>query len=70
LCCILAASNVHLWRWSGTFMEASSSFSAATWIIYYFACIKDDFQNNKVVQYGLLGLSIGLLILLVPVHLP
>lgn len=55
----LAATNVHLWRWTGTFMEVTFAMAAAIWLIHGVARIQDMPAKSRATGYGLIGLGIA-----------
>jgi hypothetical protein len=56
---VVAAANVHLWRWSGTMMETSLGYLLVTVIALTTLMIIRS-KSESVWQLGLLGLLIGL----------
>lgn len=61
----LAATNIHLWRWGGTFMEVSFTCLALVLVVYWFVGSRARAQE-RLLPHALLGMAIGALVLLRP----
>jgi len=62
----LAATNVHLWRWNGTFMEVTFAMAAVTWLINGFLGIQETAGRRRTVFFFLAGLAMAAAVLLRP----
>ena len=63
----LAATNVHLWRWSGTLMEVSLSYFSVLLNVLLFLFIRNRKQeNHKWKLYLTQGIVLGLTVMLRP----
>jgi hypothetical protein len=66
VCAFLAATNVHLWRWNGTFMEVTFATCAVVWIVALFLSVSTTSPRRILAMYPLIGFLTGLGILLRP----
>lgn len=67
LAAALAATNIHLWRWGGTFMEASFAYAAVIWVIVlYLHVVGKQPAAARLPWFLLLGAVIGGAVLLRP----
>jgi len=66
VCAFLAASNVHLWRWNGTFMEVTFATCAVVWVVALFLASSSTGPRRVLAKYLLIGFLTGLGILLRP----
>lgn len=62
----LAATNVHLWRWNGTFMEVTFAMAAAIGLINGFLRIQDATGSRRLKLFLLTGLALAVAVLLRP----
>lgn len=62
----LAAANLHLWRWSGAFIEASFVAAAVIWLLCWYYFLIERTKHPATVGWLLLGAACGLLVLLRP----
>lgn len=60
---VLAATNIHFWRWNGTFMETTFAMAASVWMINAYLRAHDSSRNR---WFFLLGLLLAASVLLRP----
>lgn len=65
-CVLLAATNIQLWRWNGTFIESSLAFCFVIWAVYFYSFVIEDGAATWKRNYFLFGLLIGFGVLLRP----
>ncbi|MGE3652135.1 MAG: hypothetical protein AB7G10_27655 [Reyranellaceae bacterium] len=63
---LLAATNLHLWRWGGTFMEVSFAYAAIIWTVALYLRLIAEPEAPRTVLFGWLGAVVGLTVLLRP----
>lgn len=65
-CAFLAATNVHLWRWSGTFLEVTFATCSVVWLTAFFLDMESRPDRRRDPRPVALGFLIGLGALLRP----
>lgn len=54
-----AATNVNLWRWTGTFMETALAWSVAVFLVLWFIYITQKAERRTLLDNFLLGVGVG-----------
>jgi len=66
VCAFLAAANVHLWRWNGTFMEVLFATATVPWLVTLFLKRAEQAPEGHEWDYLGLGLGVAAAVLLRP----
>lgn len=62
----LAATNIHLWHWTGTFMEVTLAMAVVVWLTNGFLALHDVPVPRRAMFFGLFGVGLGLGVLIRP----
>jgi hypothetical protein len=65
-CVLLAATNIQLWRWNGTFIESSLAFCFVIWAVYFYSFVIEGKPATWKRNYFIFGLLLGFGVLLRP----